>query len=439
MADRTMSATVLNVALTTAQWASNDYKDVIIKKGLLCVEFKTDNTSWVKIGDGTHKYAELPYITDGAIGSLGNIFTVKGVVATVQDLPSTGNHVGDVYFVGDSSAAGTDKYSEYVWTSNSSWEFIGQVAAEIPVYTGGTGINIDGNNAINLEPAVGSTTIGGVKAGTNITIAADGTISATADPVVFDSSHPYDESTNPAATVGTVTAAIDALDGSITGSPAASKTVTAFSETNGVVSATFEDIEIPASKVTYDAATVDAALDALGSMITGLGTAASADVASSIVSGSSDLATAGQVADKIASLDGSVSGTPAASKTLTAFSETDGVVSATFGDISITKSQVSDFPTLGTAASKDVASGISSGNNDLATSGQVYAKIGTLDASLTGSPAASKTLTAFSQTDGIVSATFGDIQIAESQVTNLTSDLANKVDVTDTLTLNCTL
>lgn len=45
----------------------------------------------------------------------------------------------------------------------------------------------------------------------------------------------------------------------------------------------------------------------------------------------------------IAGLDGSVTGTPSASKTLTSFSETDGVVSATFGDISITKSQMTDY------------------------------------------------------------------------------------------------
>ena len=47
-------------------------------------------------------------------------------------------------------------------------------------------------------------------------------------------------------------------------------------------------------------------------------------------------------------LDGSITGTPATSKTLSAFSETDGVVSATFSDISITKSQISDFPTIPT-------------------------------------------------------------------------------------------
>ena len=46
----------------------------------------------------------------------------------------------------------------------------------------------------------------------------------------------------------------------------------------------------------------------------------------------------------IANLDGNLNNTtPSAGKTLTAFSQTDGVVSATFGNISITKSQVSDF------------------------------------------------------------------------------------------------
>ena len=54
----------------------------------------------------------------------------------------------------------------------------------------------------------------------------------------------------------------------------------------------------------------------------------------------------------IASLDGNLnSTTPSASKTLTAFSQTDGKVSATFGAISITKSQISDFPTSMTPSS----------------------------------------------------------------------------------------
>lgn len=50
------------------------------------------------------------------------------------------------------------------------------------------------------------------------------------------------------------------------------------------------------------------------------------------------------VAAALGTLDGTVSGSAGAGKTLTAFSQTDGKVSATFGNISITKSQVSDFP-----------------------------------------------------------------------------------------------
>ena len=56
---------------------------------------------------------------------------------------------------------------------------------------------------------------------------------------------------------------------------------------------------------------------------------------------SSDVSTA--ISTAIGALDGTVSGSAGAGKTLTAFSETDGKVSATFGDISITKSQISDL------------------------------------------------------------------------------------------------
>lgn len=54
-------------------------------------------------------------------------------------------------------------------------------------------------------------------------------------------------------------------------------------------------------------------------------------------------------------------------------------------------------------------------------------KLSALVDTLTGSPAASKTITAFDQVDGKVSATFANIAIAESQVTNLTTDLEAKM------------
>lgn len=58
--------------------------------------------------------------------------------------------------------------------------------------------------------------------------------------------------------------------------------------------------------------------------------------------------TSSQVDTKIAALDGAITGSAGAGKTLTSFSQTDGKVTAGFGDISITKSQISDFPTIPT-------------------------------------------------------------------------------------------
>jgi len=87
-------------------------------------------------------------------------------------------------------------------------------------------------------------------------------------------------------------------------------------------------------------------------------------------------ATVSTVTNAIAALDGNLNNTtPGAGKTLTAFSETDGKVSATFGNISITKSQVSDLGTIGAAAAKGVDTSIaaSSTSTNLPTSQAVAA------------------------------------------------------------------
>ena len=76
----------------------------------------------------------------------------------------------------------------------------------------------------------------------------------------------------------------------------------------------------------------------------GLGSAAVKNIVDTYTSTSTDAISGKGVAAALGTLDGTVTGSPSASNTLTAFSETDGKVSATFGAISITKSQVSDFP-----------------------------------------------------------------------------------------------
>ena len=83
----------------------------------------------------------------------------------------------------------------------------------------------------------------------------------------------------------------------------------------------------------------------------GLKSAAYKDVTDSYSATGTDPVSGKAVAAALGTLDGPISGTAGASKTLTAFSQTDGKVSATFGNISITKSQVSDFPTSMTPTS----------------------------------------------------------------------------------------
>lgn len=75
-------------------------------------------------------------------------------------------------------------------------------------------------------------------------------------------------------------------------------------------------------------------------------------------------ATVSTVTDKINTLDGIISGSAGAGKTLTAFSQTDGKVSATFGNISITKSQISDYPEIeGTITKVTAGTGLSGGGS----------------------------------------------------------------------------
>ena len=68
---------------------------------------------------------------------------------------------------------------------------------------------------------------------------------------------------------------------------------------------------------------------------------------------SSDGMSGKAVKSAIDALDVTITGA-SASKTLTALSQTDGKITATFENISITKSQISNCPPLGTASAKDI-------------------------------------------------------------------------------------
>lgn len=143
MAERTMNAKVLHVTKTTAEWGQ---ESTVISKGLLCVEFTTDGKTRLKVGDGTKPFSELPY-TDGnvdlsqyynktetdqqisnAVAALGTVIRVKGRVDNVDALEEIVDaKPGDLYFVGVQDAP---EFEEYVYTTESKWEYMGIAAKE---------------------------------------------------------------------------------------------------------------------------------------------------------------------------------------------------------------------------------------------------------------------------------------------------------------------
>lgn len=90
--------------------------DSFVTKGILAY-YDGKNKAWVK--------AEV----SGAIAGLGNVFTVKSRVDSVDKLPTADVKIGDVYTVGAVDAA---EFEEYYW-NGSRWEYMGV-----------TGVSLDG-------------------------------------------------------------------------------------------------------------------------------------------------------------------------------------------------------------------------------------------------------------------------------------------------------
>ena len=138
---------------------------------------------------------------------------------------------------------------------------------------------------------------------------------------------------------------------------------------------------------------------AMWTIINGLGDASLADITDTVTSSSGDLPTSDAVytaiSNAINTLDVPASGTGAitgfgAGKTLASLTETDGIVDATFQDIDIVRSQVSDLFGVGTL--------LTSSNNLNSLSDGVYYYTGT--SVPTNTPAGARsTLIQFSNTD----------------------------------------
>ncbi len=144
-----------------------------------------------------------------------------------------------------------------------------------------------------------------------------------------------------------------------------------------------------------------------------------------------------EINNKIAAMSGSSTG--ATNKTITAMSETNGVVTPTYANISITKSQVSDFPTSMTPTAHNQASNTitamtsyakASSASAIATGDTLNTAIGKLEKALDGKQASGNYASGSSFTTNNIIVGGGGTKINASTVqieTSLSSTLDTKV------------
>ena len=76
-------------------------------------------------------YALCKKLIKDAQSESGKLFTLKGTVASINELPLTNNSTGDVYLVGPKSDG---SYDEYFWNDVYGWDPIGTTSIELDEY-----------------------------------------------------------------------------------------------------------------------------------------------------------------------------------------------------------------------------------------------------------------------------------------------------------------
>ena len=158
----------------------------------------------VNIAPDANKNVALTVITN-AVNNLTNYYlktetytktevdNIVGAISSmsfeiVNSLPSSDISTSVIYLVAKSSAGTYNVYDEYIY-ANSAWEKIGDTQIDLSGYVTTSALN---TALANYTTTANLTTLLASKqdkltAGSNITIASDGTISATASPITVDS------------------------------------------------------------------------------------------------------------------------------------------------------------------------------------------------------------------------------------------------------------
>lgn len=177
---------------------------------------------------------------------LGHLWERIKIYTSSTYLSLTGGNVTGPVSFGDSVSIDDLNAGTLVVTGNSSFTNNAQFNTINGVTVGPNPKFTDTWNKVSTTQDGYVTKLPG---GTTSFLRGDGSWATPPDTTyVFDGT--YNSSTNKVATVNTVTNAINNLDGgTITGTPGAGKTITALSQSNGLVSATFNDISIKKSQI----------------------------------------------------------------------------------------------------------------------------------------------------------------------------------------------
>ena len=140
------SKDLTHIVRTTQQWTSSYDAYENIPEGVLCIEFTPSGEAKAKIGNGREIFSKLPYI-GGA--ELTNYYTKQETVNCVQDILKTQKVIrikgilndksqlpsnatcGDLYFVISQNQSSSNKYDEYVYSPNNTWETLGSIPIDI--------------------------------------------------------------------------------------------------------------------------------------------------------------------------------------------------------------------------------------------------------------------------------------------------------------------